>query len=228
MAKLREPDPLPDEAIQYKERIAKGSAQYPAGQCKKCGGRHFQKHEKRARWFLAVVCAIVYAIRSVLWRWRCVNCGTTFTHYSQLCLPGKRYLRPEIQARADRYLQEAASSYRHVVRDGAAAVAYAGPVPEAQASETEKEQEDTRRLAPSTVHRWIGAIAALRRSFQPAVQQAQELGGRFSFSKLLIPCWKYRTQARKKVLEACATVLLALKHLAVKNTPELATLASGP
>lgn len=229
MAKLREPDRLPVEALECKERIADASASYPGGQCLGCEGREFQKHAKRWRWFLPVILGFVYPIRSVLWRWRCARCGRTMTHYPTECLPGKRYLRPEIEGRAGRYVQEAQSGYRKVVENGACAVAYEqGPLPEAESSTEEKQREQIRYLAASTVHRWIDRLAAGGRVGQAVAQPAKENGERFSFSPPPIPVWKYRRPVRRKLLETCRRLLLALSWRVAKTPTGFATLGSSP
>jgi hypothetical protein len=47
-------------------------------------------------------------------------------------------------------------------------------------------------------------------------------------STVLIPPWKYRSQARKKLLEACAVLLRAVRGLRQRNTTEFATLGASP
>lgn len=228
MAKLKEPDHLPCEAQRSKERIEKDSAKRPAKQCVKCACRHFHRHQKRRRWFLVVVAHIVCPLHCLLYRWRCVNCGTTFTHLPALCVPFKRYLRVEIEARAGAYVETDSMTYRKVVKDRGVAVVYDDPVAEADATEAEKEAEAVRELAPSTAHRWIGAIAARREQWQPVVRQTQRngLGARLS-SIVIAPC-KYRGEARKRTLEACGLLLRALRAVLPKNPTQLATLGSSP
>jgi len=228
MARLREPDQLPAEARRQKDRIEKDSARLPTKQCAKCGGRLFHRHQKRLRWFLLVVERIVRPIRCLLYRWRCVNCGTTFTHLPALCVHFKRYLSREIEARAQAYVETDAMSYRKVVKDRGAAVAYDDPIAEAESTEAEKETEAARELAPSTVHRWIGSIAARREQWQPAVRLARQLHQGTQLRSLVISAAKYRSEARRQVLEVCGVLLQALSILAGKNPTQLATLGSSP
>ena len=228
MARLREPDQLPAEAQQYKERIEQDSARRPGRQCAKCRCRHFHRHQKRRRWFLAVLLHIVCPLDCLLYRWRCVNCGTTFTHLPAPCVPFKRYLSREIEARAQAYVETDAMSYRKVVKDRGAAVAYDDPIAEAESTEAEKEAEAVRELAPSTVHRWIGSIAAGRERWQPAVRLAGQLHRGTQLPSLVISAAKYRSQARRHVIEACGVLLRAISILAGKNPTQLATLGSSP
>jgi hypothetical protein len=228
MARLKEPDQLPSEAQRYKDRIEEDSARRPARQCGKCAYRHFHRHQKRRRWFLVVVVHMVCPLCCLLYRWRCVNCGTTFTHLPSQCLAFKRYLRVEIEARAGAYVETNPMTYRKVVKDRGAAVVYDDPIAEADATEAEKQREAVRELSPSTVHRWIGAIAARREQWQPVVKQTQRSGLGARLSSIVIAPEKYRGEARKRVLEACGLLLRALKAVCAKNPTQLATLGSSP
>jgi hypothetical protein len=228
MARLREPDQLPAEAKRYKECIERDSARVPGKQCAKCEGRCFNRHQKRLRWFLPVVERIVRPIRCLLVRWRCVNCGTTFTHLSALGVPFKRYLRGELEVRSLAYVETEPMSYRRVVKERGAAVVYDAPIAEAGSAEAEKEAEAVRALAPSTPHRWVGAIAACRESWQPAVRLARQVHQGARLHSRVISVEKYRSQARKRVLEVCGLLLRALAIVTRKNPTQLATLGSSP
>ncbi len=226
MAKLKEPDRLPIEAQRFKWRIGKDSAKFPGRQCKNCDRRHFQIHQRRGRWFLLVLGAMVYPLRCCICRWVCVHCNTSFTHLPPDCLPYKRYLRIELETRSGAYVETEALSYRDAVREGGAAVVYDDPIADAGATEAEKEGESVRELSGSTVHRWIGSLGSLRESWQPAVRLAAQLEE--GLRAPMIPTVKYRSEARRQVLEACALLLRALKIVTVKNTTKFATLGSSP
>ena len=142
-------------------------------------------------------------------------------------MPFKRYLREEIETRAERYMETETLSYRQVVKERGAAVAYDDPIAEAGATEAEKNAEAARELSGSTVHRWIGAIGSWRTSLQPVVRlaaQVEEGGLRAS----MITAAKYRSTARQQVLEACEVVLRALKIVTARNPTHLATPGSSP
>ena len=228
MARLREPDQLPAEARRYKDRIEKDSARLPAKQCANCASRQFHRHQKRLRWFLPVVERIVRPIRCLLCRWRCVNCGTTLTHLPSLCVPFKRHLRSEIETRAQGYVETDPMSYRQAVQERGSAVVYDDPIAEAESTEAEKESETARELAPSTVHRWIGAIALRREQWQPAVRLARQVHQEARLSSIMISAAKYRSRARKCVLETCGLLLRALKIVTERNPTQLATMGSSP
>ena len=228
MAKLKESDVLPAEARQLKVHIEKDSAQLPTKQCQKCQGQHFNRHQKRGRWFQPVVERIVYPIRCLLVRWRCVNCGTTLTHLPALCVPFKRYLRSEIETRAQVYVGTNPMSYRQAVKERGSAVVYSDPIATAESTDTEKENEVTPELRPSTVYRWIGGIAACREQWQPAVRLARQVHQKARLSSVMISLSKYRSEIRKRVLETCGLLLCALEIVSVKNPTQLATLGSSP
>ena len=228
MAKLKESDQLPAEARRSKDHIENDSARRPVKQCTNCEGRHFHRHQKRLRWFLLVVECIVWPMRCWLYRWCCVNCGATLTHLPSLCVPFKRYLRCEIERRAESYVETDPLSYRQAVKERGAAVVYADPIAEAESTEAEKEAEAARELAPSTVHRWIGMIAERREQWQPAVRLARQIHQEARLSSLMISAAKYRSEARKRVLEVCGLLLRALKIVTSRNPTQLATLGSSP
>ena len=228
MARLREADQLPAEAKRSKERIEHDSARLPGTQCANCDSRHFHRHQRRRRWFLSVIERIVWPMRCLLVRWCCVNCGATFTHLSALCVPFKRYLRPEIETRAEAYVETEPMSYRQVVKERGSAVVYNDPIANAGSTDAEKEKEATPELRPSTVHRWIGGIAACREQWQPAVRLARQIHQEARLSSLMIAAAKYRSEARKRVLEVCGLLLRALKIVTRRNPTQLATLGSSP
>jgi hypothetical protein len=174
------------------------------------------------------MCSVVYPILCVLHRWRCVNCGTTFTNLPLLCVGFKRYLRVEIEARSAAYVETDPMTYRKVVKDRGSSVVYDDPIEDAQATEAEKEAEAVRELAPSTPHRWISTIAARRGQWQPVLKQTQQRGLGARLSSIIIAPEKYRSEVRKRTLEACGLLLRAVKSVLPRNPTKLATLGSSP
>lgn len=228
MAKLKELEPLPVKAQEIKDRIDKDSAQHPQKQCKKCGHEHFLVHQRRPRWFLAVVHSLVCPILCVVCRWHCANCEVTFTNLPWPCVRFKRYLRVEIEERSASYVETDPMSYRRVVKDEGSAVVYDDPIADENSTEQEKEAEVVRELSASTVHRWISGIGASRSRLQPVVKRAQLTGRGNDLSTIQIAPAKYRSEARKRTLEACSFLLRAAKLVAPKEFTELATLGSSP
>ncbi len=143
-------------------------------------------------------------------------------------MPFKRYLRSEIETRAQTYVETEPMSYRQVVKERGAAVVYNDPIANGESTEAEKEKEATPELRPSTVHRWIGGIAACREQWQPAVRLARQVHQGARLGSLVISAAKYRSKARKCVLEACGLLLRALSIVTKRNSTHLATLGSSP
>jgi hypothetical protein len=228
MAKLEEPDRLPLAAQQTKVRIGEDSKRFPERQCPNCSRRHFEIHQYRGRWFLLVLDSTVYPLRCLICRWLCVDCGITFTHLPAGCLPYKRYLRIEVETRAGAYIETDPMEYRRVVRDHGSDVVYAGSVTDAHSTEAEKEADEPPALAPSTVYRWIGSIAACRERYQPVVAQGQASGCGSRLSTLVVSPLKYRSEARRLILEACGLLLRAFSLIGLRNPTEFATLGSSP
>lgn len=228
MAKLKESDQLHVDAQRCKDNFEKDSARPPKEQCKNCGSRAFNKHGRRLRWFLPVIENMVRPIRCVLHRWLCVNCSVTFIHINSFGVRYKRYLRNDIEARASAYTETDSMSYRRVVKERGAAISYDDPIAQADSADSMKEEENVRELAPSTVHRWIGAIAAHREQWQAAVRQAQQICPDARLRSIMISAVKYRSTARKRVLEACGLLLRALEIVSFRNPTKFATLGSSP
>jgi len=228
MAKLKEPDRLPLAAQQTKVRISEYSKRFPERQCLSCGRRHFRIHQYRGRWVFMVLESTVYPLRCLICRWLCVHCGGSFTHLPSECLPYKRYLRIEVESRSRAYIETEPMIYSRVVRERGAHVAYDGPVADAHSTEAEKEADDPPVLAPSTVYRWIGSIAACRDRHQPVVARAQASGPGPRLSKLVVSPLKYRSEVRRLILQACGSLLRAVAKISVRNATQLATLGSSP
>jgi len=229
MVKLREPDQLPIEAQECKDLIRIGSARRPEKQCTKCGCMDFHAHEKCLRWFSMVVRTIVCPILCVIYRWRCANCGATFRNLPSICVRFKRYLRPEMEKRSEAYVESDPISYRKVVREDGFAVVYDGPIADVDATEAEKEREWVPELAHTTPYRWISSIARCRERLQPVVNQARRVSDLAPrLSTIMISSAKYRSEARKRALQACCLLLRAMRIVGLKNPTEFATLGSSP
>lgn len=222
MKKLVEPGTRPPEVERFRNECRDYSRRKPSTPCRNCGATQWQCHQSRGRWFLIVLWAIVHPSFCALYRWRCGKCGKTCTHYPPLCLPYKLYLREQVEGRCGRYVREARTSYRAVVREQGMAVVHAGAVAGPTATEREKEAEPTVQLAPSSVYRWIDAMARMARRQSGVLKRAREAGVRLG--GWLIAPWKYRSAKRRGVLTQCRMWLEALAGLS--NFTEVAT--GGP
>lgn len=227
--KLSEPDHLPVEAQECKDSICTDSALQPQKQCANCGSGHFHAHQKRTRWFIVVVSSTVCPILCLIYRWMCTNCGATFTNLPAICVRFKRYLRVEIEKRPEAYVETDPMTYRDLVKEKGSSVVYDDPIADAQASDAEKEGESVRELAHTTPYRWISSIAACRKRLQPVVKEARRLGDLAPrLTSIMISPGKYRSQARKRELQACCLLLRALRIVGLRNPTKLATMGSSP
>ena len=119
-------------------------------------------------------------------------------------------------------------SYRKVVTAGGAALVYDDPIADAQSTEAEKESEKVRQMSHSTPYRWISDVAASRERLQSVVKQAQQSDLGTRLSSIRIASAKYRSEARKRVLEACCLLLRALGMVPLRNPTEFETMGSSP
>ena len=137
----------------------------------------FKLHAYRERRFLIIVDMFVKAVFCTLVRFRCHGCGKTITSYPDFAIPHKHYTRQTIEGLSRAYVENDQKTYQDaVVIDDA--------VPERPVS--------GRTLAPSSIHRWIGTLAALIIAHQQALKKslqqnpAAQLGshlGRYRFLK---------------------------------------------
>ena len=162
--------------------------------CSRCSvdSSYFKIHAYRQRRFLIIIEMLIKAAYCSLIRFICPGCGKTFTFYPDFTIPHKHYTRQTIEGLSRAYVQNDQKSYQDaVVIDDA--------VPERPVS--------GQALAPSSVHRWIGTLAALIIAHQqakkkslpqkPAAQLCSHL------SSIQIPEKKYKTYHRRRCLLLC-------------------------
>jgi hypothetical protein len=145
--------------------------------CPRCQveSRFFKIHAYRERRFLIIVEVVVKAVFCTLVRFRCPDCGKTITWYPDFAIPHKHYTRQTIEGLSRAYVQNDQMTYQDaVMTDGA--------VPE---------REGGRPLAPSSLYRWIRALAELVR-------------GCFGVpGSIQLPERKYKTHKRRDCLVLC-------------------------
>ena len=105
---------------------------------------------------------------------------------------------------------------------------YSGLIADLQSTEAEKEKEAISEMSCATPYRWIRDIATYRNRLQSVVKYAQQTNHCWGLSLIMISSAKYRTKTRKKVLEACALLLRALKVVSLKNPLDLETMGASP
>jgi len=175
----------------YQERVEKGKITSDVlGPCVRCDleSEHFKFHAFRERRFLIIVEAVVKAVYCALVRFKCIRCGKTVAYYPDFAVPHKHYTRQTVSGFSRTYIEDDQKTYRDAVMtvDGAPT-----------------HLETDRRLAPSTVHRWISTLAAIF----TAHQAAEQGDGSQPCKTPLIPSKKYRRPRREALLLKCRALL---------------------
>lgn len=173
---------------------------------------------------------MVYVLASFLARWRCTHCDKTFRHYPDGVVAFKRYLFIALAALCTRYLREPVATYRGVAHCAgplkSLPVFYAQPVAQAEDSEAQKRQEQTKTLSHVTVWRWMGFFGTPNTQLRARIERQQVLSDAVDFSPWQIPPRKYRSQRRRVTLIEAAKVLAAM---ALGRSPtDLGTRYAGP
>lgn len=193
----------------------------------------FRRHDIRARQYWVVIDGMVQKIHSVITRWRCTECNQTFTLYPPFAMRHKRYVLSAILSRSQQYVDTPELSYRQsVVQDLPTAVAtclppqrgrqaQAGHRPifhasadaeriTAESTEVEKENERDPALAHTTVYRWITTLGhlpeTLRKAWELVKQKEPATRLIRHLAEFRVAPQKYRTEARRKVLQACRSL----------------------
>ena len=152
----------------------------------------FKLHAYRERRFLVIVDMLVKAVFCTLVRFRCTDCGKTITSYPDFAIPHKHYTRQTIEGFSRAYVENDQKTYQDAVMIDDA-------VPECAVS--------GRALAPSSIHRWIGTLAALIIAHQQALRNslqqkaATQLCSHLSSTQ--IPEKKYKSDSRRHCLLRC-------------------------
>lgn len=162
---------------------------------------------------------LILTLFVLLVRRKCPLCGTTFADYPPFVLPYKRFVSAEILERALRYLQNDSWSYEQVTRNLPAepsnerspphnpmTLAYPEPFEECQDPDKETPAPT---LSPSTVHRWITSLGALKKTLQAATGLLLDKGADTHRQAVDIAAGKYRSDERKNVLQDAMRLLHA-------------------
>jgi len=187
--------------------------------CPHCHGRpdSFSRHGARRRLFF-VFAFVVLRVRSNLTRWKCPLCGRTCTQYPDFALPFKRYTTGFIASRCAGYVGDDARTYAEGVEEGEMPICHEDP-------------DDGGKLWPSTLWRWVATLGGLPETVGHAlelIKQKDPSSALFrALGARLIRAGKFRSEARKGVLQRCLELLLAAPVYArlfeVSLFPDLAT-----
>lgn len=194
---------IQEEIKAHTQAVLNGEVRRDQRICPKCGKFHgsFRPHERKRRSFLIVVDRLVCKVATFLMRWKCLRCNQTFTEYPPFALPYKRYVKGAVLKSSQRYVEEDQATYQSVIRVNGMPVCYEG----------QGEEIDDRRLAPSTLRRWVGFLGGMKKTLQEAlglIRQKAPSSGIFREVYPIAPS-KYRSDERRIVLQRCLRLFRA-------------------
>lgn len=154
----------------------------------------------------------VYALRFLLTRWKCCQCGKTITHYPPGVLSHKRFLLDTILPACERYLQKDQTTYSDVVKERGVTIVYAGTVVATmESTESKKAHEKLAPLLwPSTPWRWMSTLAKLWKGLKPAWARLQAEMDCVNLAPWRVAPRKYRSEPRRQELVACGQTVAVL------------------
>lgn len=200
----------------HTEKVRKGETVCNLPPCPVCKSepQRFKPHEKRGRQFYVIVDQIVKTVLGLLMRWKCPECGKSFTAYPDFALPYKRYTLPTIMAHCGGYTENERVTYRDLVQNSS--LGY----PECE-----------KQLYHTTVFRWtgtLGGFAGIIAKAQDVILQAKPMSTICrDLANLSVNPKKYRSDARKQALSRCRRLLGAEKNFravfGISIFPDLAT-----
>jgi hypothetical protein len=206
--------------IGYGERATGKKISCALDACPCCGGRPgwFRRHGVRKRVFLVFAEWVIRRVLSYLTRWKCPLCKQTFTLYPPFALPFKRYVLAFIRERCRAYVEDEARTYREGVEEGGLAICH-------------EDAEGGAVLWPSTLWRWVGTLGRFPVTVRQALDLIKQKDPSTDIFRVLaglrIREGKFRSEARKSVLQRCRELLIADRVYARLFTasvfPELAT-----
>ena len=177
--------------------------------CVRCNleSKFFRIHAYRERRFLIIVELLIQAVMCTLVRFRCPDCGKTFTYYPDFAIPRKHYTRQAVESFSMSYVEDDQKTYKK-----AAAIDEAVP----------ERQDSSQALSPSTIHRWVSTLAGFFIACQKEVAK-KKFSQRFCFrhSRLTIPGKKYRTVKRRACLLRCGLFIKAVSFYKHQFSPSL-------
>ncbi len=97
-----------DEIKEYRKEVLSGKIPDNLQMCPKCNVnvKNIKLHERRKRLFLVVAEHFIKKVWSLLGRWKCLCCNSTFTYYPQFAIPYKRYVKENIMSLCREYVED--------------------------------------------------------------------------------------------------------------------------
>jgi hypothetical protein len=185
-----------------------------------CGGRggRWRRRGVRYRLFLVFAAEVIRRVWSYLTRWKCPLCKRTFTANPDFALPFKRYVLPFILERCAAYVADKARTYREGVNEGGSAICH-------------EDAESGVVLWPSTLWRWVDRLGrfslAMRQALGLIKQKDPSTDVFRALGRLRIRAGKFRSEARKVILQHCGKLVTAEQEYArlfsASIFPDLAT-----
>ena len=175
------------------------STEYPSDltTCLHCKETHrsFKPHQKRKRLFLVILGNIVKEVWSLLGRWKCLLCGSTFTYYPDFAIPHKRYVREKVLELSRNYVEDDDTSYREVSSHDGMPIVH---------------ETDERYFEHTTVWRWVGSIGSLEQTFRKGLKLIREKNPSSRIFRQIHPVHprKYRSEGRGRLLDRCMRLFI--------------------
>ncbi len=197
------PTATPEDIKAYQEQVGKNkiipNSLPPCPICK-VESFFFKLHAYRERRFLIIVEMIVEAVYCSLVRFKCPGCNKTFTWYPDFAIPHKHYARQSVVGFTKAYVGSSKIKYEQAVMVDRSAPVYP------------KSEESGKSLAPSTVHRWVGALGGFIKTAQKALDLILQKNPATSICRdlamLSVNPKKYRSKAREEILLNCSKLIL--------------------
>jgi hypothetical protein len=189
--------------------------------CPRCESRvegpwYFRRHERRPRSFLVIAAEMVRQVHSWITRWKCILCKLTFTWYPPFALPRKRYTLPQMLDRGQHYVEADEMSYRNGVFLRGMPIFHEQKEDEeitGDSTEEEKEKEEPRAFAHSTLYRWVSAFGALRDTARRACDLIKQRDPATSLFRQVgsfrVAPRKHRSPERRSILYRCRRLCIA-------------------
>ena len=141
------PIPVEISIQQHLDDIISGKIPKPKECCPRCFSNPgtFKLHECRKRAFRCIAGNFVKVLITLLARWKCSECGKTFTFYPSFAVPHKRYTKNDILNLSSKYIEDKKQTCYTAVTHAGSPIGY----------QEENEKYVDHFLAPSTLWRWI-------------------------------------------------------------------------
>jgi len=216
---MNDRDPL-DDIRKYAHAARHGGVSCELDRCPCCHGRpvRFKRHGVRSRLFLVFAAEVIRRVWSYLTRWKCPLCKRTFTVYPDFALPFKRYVLAFILARCTAYVADVVRSYRDGVKESGKAISH-------------EDADRGAELWPSTLWRWVDRLGrfpvTVRQALNLIKQKDPSTDIFRALGRLRIRAGKFRSEARKVILQHCGRLVIADQDYArlfsASIFPDLAT-----